>query len=254
MTHPRKLSLLVSQTTEAGLLLPHPPAFLHDPPPLPFLYVPTPWGCTCRDFLVPESSETGTRGHNPDYTLLSPHHSLCAKKCMTMTCFPLIHQMWMKCLLCARHIRGTARGYREMTRCEFLQGRGVCLTACCLLWPRRMLGTQQVLDKCLSGECRARWEEEPRDPCTRWCWALSRPLFCQKGRLSLIGLFRRGCREVRPVLWAAAARPVCRQPQKSRCPCALQITFIPADSDFQGILSPRKSLGLLESGLTAEKR
>lgn len=156
--------------------------------------------------MAPESSEIGTRGHNPGYTLLGPHHSLCAKKCMTMTCFPLIHQMWMKCLLCARHILGTARGHREMTRCEFLQGKGVCLTACCLLGPRRVLGTQQVLDKCLSGERRARWEQEPGDLCTYWCWALSRPLSCQKGRLSLIGLFRRGRREFRPVLWGSSSQ------------------------------------------------
>ncbi|ELK06192.1 Barttin [Pteropus alecto] len=39
----------------------------------------------------------------------------------------------------------------------------------------------------------------------------------------------------------------------SMCQCYPKITFIPADSDFQGILSPRKSLGLLESGLIAEK-
>lgn len=216
--------------------------------------MPTLWGCTYRDFLAPESSETGTLGHNPGYTLLGPHHSLCAEKCMTMTCFPLVHQMWTKCLLCARHILGTAQGPREMKRCEFLQGRGVYLTACCLLGPRRVLGTQQVLDKCLSGEWRARWEQEPGDPWTHWCRALSRPLSCQKGRLSLTGLFQRCCREVRPVPWGSSNQACVQAATEKRCPCALQITFIPADSDFQGILSPRKSLGLLESGLTAEKR
>lgn len=205
MTCPRKLSLPVSQIAETGLLLPHPPAFLHDTPPLPFPYVPTPWSCTCRDILAPESSEIGTRGHNPGFTLLGPHHSLCAKKCMTMTCFPLIHQMWMKCLQCARHILGTARKHREMTRCEFLQVRGVSL-ACCLLGPRRVLRTQQVFDKCLSGECRAEWEQEPGDPCTHWCWALSRPRPCQKGRLSLIGLFRKGSGELWLVFWGSSSQ------------------------------------------------
>lgn len=33
----------------------------------------------------------------------------------------------------------------------------------------------------------------------------------------------------------------------------LQITFVPADSDFQGILSP-KAMGLLENGLAAEMK
>ncbi|XP_006180181.2 barttin isoform X1 [Camelus ferus] len=36
------------------------------------------------------------------------------------------------------------------------------------------------------------------------------------------------------------------------CQCYPKITFIPADSDFHGILSP-KALGLLENGLAAEK-
>eukprot|EP00069_Balaena_mysticetus_P015643 bmy_22561T0 len=39
----------------------------------------------------------------------------------------------------------------------------------------------------------------------------------------------------------------------SMCQCYPKITFVPADSDFQGILSP-KALGLLENGLTAEMR
>lgn len=39
----------------------------------------------------------------------------------------------------------------------------------------------------------------------------------------------------------------------SMCQCYPKITFIPADSDFQGILSP-KALGLLENGLAAEMK
>ncbi|XP_061040155.1 barttin isoform X2 [Eubalaena glacialis] len=39
----------------------------------------------------------------------------------------------------------------------------------------------------------------------------------------------------------------------SMCQCYPKITFVPADSDFQGILSP-KALGLLENGLTAEMK
>ncbi|XP_004679100.1 PREDICTED: barttin [Condylura cristata] len=39
----------------------------------------------------------------------------------------------------------------------------------------------------------------------------------------------------------------------SMCQCYPKITFIPADSDFQGILSP-KALGLLENGLGAEMK
>nr|XP_007976799.2 barttin [Chlorocebus sabaeus] len=37
----------------------------------------------------------------------------------------------------------------------------------------------------------------------------------------------------------------------SMCQCYPKITFVPADSDFQGILSP-KAMGLLENGLAAE--
>ncbi|XP_037683049.1 barttin isoform X3 [Choloepus didactylus] len=37
----------------------------------------------------------------------------------------------------------------------------------------------------------------------------------------------------------------------SMCQCYPKITFVPADEDFQGVLSP-KALGLLESGYTAE--
>lgn len=48
---------------------------------------------------------------------------------------------------------------------------------------------------------------------------------------------------------------VCRQLQRSLLPFALQITFVPADSDFQGVLSTKeKTLGLLESGLAAEMK
>lgn len=43
------------------------------------------------------------------------------------------------------------------------------------------------------------------------------------------------------------------EPQRSLLSFALQITFIPADSDFQGILSP-KALGFLENGLAAEMK
>nr|XP_008999569.3 barttin [Callithrix jacchus] len=39
----------------------------------------------------------------------------------------------------------------------------------------------------------------------------------------------------------------------SMCQCYPKITFVPADSDFQGILSP-KALGLLENGLAAEMK
>ncbi|XP_006146166.1 barttin [Tupaia chinensis] len=39
----------------------------------------------------------------------------------------------------------------------------------------------------------------------------------------------------------------------SMCQCYPKITFVPADSDFQGILPP-KALGLLESGLHAEMK
>ncbi|XP_003793199.2 barttin, partial [Otolemur garnettii] len=39
----------------------------------------------------------------------------------------------------------------------------------------------------------------------------------------------------------------------SMCQCYPKITFVPADSDFQGILSP-KALGLLENGLATEKK
>uniref|UniRef100_I3LR58 Barttin CLCNK type accessory subunit beta n=1 Tax=Sus scrofa TaxID=9823 RepID=I3LR58_PIG len=39
----------------------------------------------------------------------------------------------------------------------------------------------------------------------------------------------------------------------SMCQCYPKIAFIPADSDFQGILSP-KALGLLENGLAAEMK
>ncbi|XP_005620308.1 barttin isoform X1 [Canis lupus familiaris] len=39
----------------------------------------------------------------------------------------------------------------------------------------------------------------------------------------------------------------------SMCQCYPKITFIPADSDFQGILSP-KALGFLENGLAAEMK
>ncbi|XP_034873615.1 barttin [Mirounga leonina] len=39
----------------------------------------------------------------------------------------------------------------------------------------------------------------------------------------------------------------------SMCQCYPKITFIPADSDFQGILAP-KALGLLENGLAAEMK
>ncbi|TKC39825.1 hypothetical protein EI555_007450 [Monodon monoceros] len=39
----------------------------------------------------------------------------------------------------------------------------------------------------------------------------------------------------------------------SMCQCYPKITFVPADSDFQGILSP-KALGLLENALTAEMK
>ncbi|XP_040834589.1 barttin isoform X1 [Ochotona curzoniae] len=39
----------------------------------------------------------------------------------------------------------------------------------------------------------------------------------------------------------------------SMCQCYPKIAFVPADSDFQGIVSP-KALGLLENGLAAEKR
>ncbi|NIG58094.1 barttin isoform X1 [Pontoporia blainvillei] len=39
----------------------------------------------------------------------------------------------------------------------------------------------------------------------------------------------------------------------SMCQCYPKITFVPADSDFQGVLSP-KALGLLENGLTAEMK
>ncbi|KAL4699739.1 hypothetical protein H8957_000467 [Semnopithecus entellus] len=39
----------------------------------------------------------------------------------------------------------------------------------------------------------------------------------------------------------------------SMCQCYPKITFIPADSDFQGILSP-KAMGLLENGLAAEMK
>ena len=41
--------------------------------------------------------------------------------------------------------------------------------------------------------------------------------------------------------------------QRSLFSFALQITFIPADSDFQGNLSP-KALGLLENGLASEMK
>ncbi|XP_045402396.1 barttin [Lemur catta] len=39
----------------------------------------------------------------------------------------------------------------------------------------------------------------------------------------------------------------------SMCQCYPKVTFVPADSDFQGILSP-KALGLLENGLAADVR
>ncbi|XP_054341976.1 barttin [Pongo pygmaeus] len=39
----------------------------------------------------------------------------------------------------------------------------------------------------------------------------------------------------------------------SMCQCYPKITFVPADSDFQGILSP-KAMGLLENGLAAEMK
>ncbi|XP_054994288.1 barttin [Sorex araneus] len=39
----------------------------------------------------------------------------------------------------------------------------------------------------------------------------------------------------------------------SMCQCYPKVTFIPADSDFQGALSP-KALGLLENGLAAEMK
>ncbi|KAL0604702.1 Barttin [Plecturocebus cupreus] len=39
----------------------------------------------------------------------------------------------------------------------------------------------------------------------------------------------------------------------SMCQCYPKIAFVPADSDFQGILSP-KALGLLENGLAAEMK
>lgn len=49
------------------------------------------------------------------------------------------------------------------------------------------------------------------------------------------------------------AKAVCRQLQRCHLPFALQIAFIPADSEFQGILSS-KPTGLLENGLTAEMK
>lgn len=58
-----------------------------------------------------------------------------------------------------------------------------------------------------------------------------------------------------PCSGGAASMNVCGQLQRSLLPFALQITFVPADSDFQGVLSTKeKTLGLLESGLAAEMK
>lgn len=81
--------------------------------------------------------------------------------------------------------------------------------------------------------------------------ALSWP--CEKGKPSLVGLSPQACGEVRPCSGGAAAKGMGGQLQRSRLPFALQIAFVPADSEFQGVLSP-KPLGLLENGLTAEMK
>lgn len=53
----------------------------------------------------------------------------------------------------------------------------------------------------------------------------------------------------------AASTNVCGQLQRRLLPFALQITFVPADSDFQGVLSTKaKALGLLENRLAAEMK
>ena len=58
-----------------------------------------------------------------------------------------------------------------------------------------------------------------------------------------------------PCSGGAARTNVCGQLQRSLLPFAWQITFIPADSDFQGVLSTKaKALGLLESGFAAEMK
>ena len=58
-----------------------------------------------------------------------------------------------------------------------------------------------------------------------------------------------------PCSGGAAHTNVCGQLQRSLLPFAWQITFIPADSDFQGVLSTKaKALGLLESGFAAEMK
>lgn len=86
----------------------------------------------------------------------------------------------------------------------------------------------------------------------------SRPSPVVKGRRSLVGppsqdMWRLGPCPRAGVGGRAVAKGVCRQPQRSRLPLALQIAFIPADSEFQGILSS-KAAGLLENGLTAETK
>lgn len=116
-----------------------------------------------------------------------------------------------------------------------------------------MLGTQQVLNKCLLGEYRAKWEQEPRDPSTYWCWALSRILSCQNVRPCLVGPLPGHVESLGPWSEGSSVKGLCEQPQQSQLPFALQIAFVPADSDFQGILSS-KPLGLLENGLTAEMK
>lgn len=53
----------------------------------------------------------------------------------------------------------------------------------------------------------------------------------------------------------AASTNVCGQLQRCLLPFALQITFVPADSDFQGVLSTKaKARGLLENRLAAEMK
>lgn len=129
--------------------------------------------CTCRDLLIPGQ---GLVGATSAIRFPSP-----ATASMTMICPPLTHRIWMNHLLSAGHILGPGRGPWD----HLLLHRDVCLIAhCCPLGPRRVLGAQLGLSKCLLGEGRPRWEQEPRDPFTPWCWALSGPPSCHPGRPS----------------------------------------------------------------------
>lgn len=156
-----------------------------------------------------------------------PHHNLCAKKYMI-----LAHQIWMKPLHCARHLLGTGQIPWEVTRYRS-SGAGIfgSFAQCCPLVPGRLPGTQLVPGKCLLGE-------EPLGVRAQRCL---HPLELGPEQVPLLshgGPPRSGW------LW---------EPQRSLLSFVLQITFIPADSDFQGILSP-KALGLLENGLAAEMK